>query len=83
MNIDGWIYFLAIGIVAGWLAGIIVKGKGQGFLGNMIVGVIGSFLGGWLLRYIGINVGGVYGTIIMALLGAIVLLALFQLVTKN
>ena len=83
MNIDGWIYFLAIGIVAGWLAGIIVKGKGQGFLGNMIVGVIGSFLGGWLLRYIGITVGGVYGTIIMALLGAIVLLALFQLVTKN
>lgn len=83
MNIDSWIYFLAIGVVAGWVAGLLVKGKGQGLLGNMIVGVIGSFLGGWLFKWLGISVGGIIGTVIMSFIGAVVLLALFQLVNRN
>ena len=48
------LYFLVIGLIAGWLAGIIMKGRGFGILGNIIVGVIGSVLGGFLFRLIGL-----------------------------
>ncbi|HTX90080.1 MAG TPA: GlsB/YeaQ/YmgE family stress response membrane protein [Anaerolineales bacterium] len=77
------IIFLLVGLVAGWLAGIIMKSR-YGLIGDLIIGVIGSFLGGWLLGLLHLNIGsGIVGALITALIGAIVLLFLFKLIFKG
>ncbi len=76
-------WFLLIGLVAGWLAGRIMKGHGFGLLVNLIVGVIGSFLGGWLFGLLGISTSGILGSLITALIGAVVLLWLLRLIKKS
>jgi uncharacterized membrane protein YeaQ/YmgE (transglycosylase-associated protein family) len=75
-----WLLFLLIGLVAGWLAGVIMKGKGFGLIGNLIVGVIGAILGGWLLG--GLIGGGLIGALVVALIGALILLFLIGLIKK-
>ncbi len=72
------IWFLIIGLVAGWLAGQIMKGGGYGLVGNIIVGIIGSLVGGFLFRLIGITAYGTLGAIVMAVIGAVVLIALLR-----
>ncbi len=66
--------FLAIGAVAGWLAGTIMKGGGSGLLGNIIIGVIGAVLGGVLFGLLGIKAAGLIGEIVTATVGALLLL---------
>ena len=66
------LYFLLIGLFAGFLAGIIMKGRGMGFLGNLVVGVVGAYIGGFLFRIIGLSAYGLLGNIIMATAGAVV-----------
>jgi len=66
--------FLFIGAVAGWLAGIIMKGGGFGLLGNVIVGIIGSVFGGFLFGLLGLSTGGMIGSIVTATAGSVVLL---------
>jgi len=79
-----FIWFLLIGAVAGWLAGQIMKGSGFGMLGNIIVGVLGAMLGGWLFDKLGITVAAkLLGSLITALVGAVVLLAVVGLVSKK
>lgn len=78
-----WLYFLLIGLVAGWLAGKIVKGKGFGFIGNLVVGVVGALLGGWLFDLLNLPRGGLILSLIAALVGAIILLWLVGLVFKK
>lgn len=80
MAIEVLIIWLAIGAVAGWLAGQIVKGGGFGFVGNIVVGIVGAVVGGWLLPRIGVVVlGGVLGEILNAVIGACLVLFLLQL----
>jgi len=76
------IWFLIIGLIAGWLAGLIMKGKGFGLIGNLIVGVIGALLGGWVFGLLGIAAYGLIGSLVAALVGAIILLFLIGLVKK-
>jgi len=78
-----FLWFLIIGGVAGWLAGLIMKGRGFGILGNIIVGIIGGILGGWLLGAIGLAGDGIIGSLITALIGAIVLLFIISLFKKK
>jgi uncharacterized membrane protein YeaQ/YmgE (transglycosylase-associated protein family) len=78
-----WLFFLLIGLVAGWLAGKIVKGKGFGLIGNLVVGVIGALLGGWLFDLIGLSANSLIGSLIAAVVGAIILLWLVGLVFKK
>jgi uncharacterized membrane protein YeaQ/YmgE (transglycosylase-associated protein family) len=80
MTNQSLIMFLVIGILAGWLAGKIMKGSGFGLLGDLVVGVVGAFLGGWLFSLMGVAAYGFLGTLIMALVGALVLLFLIRLV---
>ena len=81
MNI---IWFLIIGALAGWLAGILTKGKGFGILGNMIVGVVGAMIGGHIFQFVGVSVGsGFWSSLITALIGALVLLFLINLIRKG
>lgn len=75
--------FLIVGALAGWLAGVIVRGFGFGLLGNIIVGIIGAFLGGWLFRALGVSLGaGLVGVFLTALIGAVVLLFLISLIRR-
>jgi uncharacterized membrane protein YeaQ/YmgE (transglycosylase-associated protein family) len=72
------IWFIIIGIVAGWLAGQIMKGGGFGLLGDLIVGVIGAVIGGFLFGLLNISAGGLIGSLITATVGAIVLIAIVR-----
>lgn len=82
MTITAIIIFLLIGAVAGWLAGLIMKGGGFGLVGDIVVGVIGSFIGGWLFSLLGIAAGGLIGAIIAAVVGAIILIAILRLIKR-
>jgi uncharacterized membrane protein YeaQ/YmgE (transglycosylase-associated protein family) len=83
MGIESLIVFLIVGAIAGWLAGIIVKGFGFGLLGNIVVGIVGALIAGWLLPRIGIIIGGgIIADIINALIGAIILLLIIKLVKR-
>ncbi len=77
-----FLWFLIIGIVAGWVAGRITKGKGFGLFGNLIVGVLGALVGGFLFDLVGLSAYGVLGSLITATVGAIVLLLLLGFVKK-
>jgi uncharacterized membrane protein YeaQ/YmgE (transglycosylase-associated protein family) len=75
MTVEAIIIVLIVGAVAGWLAGLIVKGVGFGLIGNIIVGIVGAFIANWLLPRIGILIGGgMVAAIINATIGAVILL---------
>jgi uncharacterized membrane protein YeaQ/YmgE (transglycosylase-associated protein family) len=76
------LWFLLIGLVAGWLAGQLMKGGGFGLVGDLIVGVIGAFIGGWLFGALGISAGGLIGSLVTATIGAIVLIFLLRLIKR-
>lgn len=78
-----WLWYILIGLVAGWLAGLIVKGSGSGLLLNIVIGIVGSVLGGWLFRLIGLGSTSIWGSLITALVGAIVLLLIVGLFTNK
>ncbi len=82
MDIQTVLIILAIGAVAGWLAGVIMKGGGFGLLGDIVVGIIGAFVGGGLFGLLGITAGGLVGQIITATVGAIVLIFVLRLFKK-
>jgi uncharacterized membrane protein YeaQ/YmgE (transglycosylase-associated protein family) len=82
MDLTSLLIFLAIGAVAGWLAGLLTKGAGFGLLGNIVVGIIGALVGGWLFGVLGITAGGLIGAILMATAGAVVLLLILGLIRK-
>ncbi len=73
----GIIAWIIIGLVAGWLAGVIMPGKGFGLLGDLIVGLIGAFIGGLILNLLAPNANfGFWGSLIVALIGACILVAI-------
>ena len=77
------IWFLLVGLIAGWLAGKVMRGGGYGVVGDMIVGVIGALLGGWLFGKLGISIGGgLIGAIITAFVGAVVFIFLLRLLRR-
>lgn len=78
-----WIWYILIGLVAGWLGSLIVKGSGSGLLLNLVIGVIGSVLGGWLFSLMGMSSGSLWGSLITATVGAIVLLLIVSLFTRK
>ena len=83
MTIESLIWFLLIGLIAGWLAGKVMRGGGFGIVGDMIVGVIGALIGGWLFGVLGIGVGlGLIGAIITAFVGAVILLAILRAIRR-
>ena len=77
------VYFILVGLIAGWLAGVLVKGGGMGVVGDIVVGVIGALLGGWLFGMLGISAGGgLAGAIITATIGAIVFILILRLIKR-
>ena len=83
MGIESIVIWLIVGAVAGWLAGMVVKGGGYGLLGNIVVGIIGAVIAGWLLPQLGVNVGsGFIAAIIDAFIGAVILLVILRLIGR-
>jgi uncharacterized membrane protein YeaQ/YmgE (transglycosylase-associated protein family) len=79
----GFIWFLLIGLAAGWLAGQVMKGGGFGVVGDIVVGVIGALIGGFLFQRSGAFAGsGLLGSLIVATIGAVVLLFLLRLIKR-
>ena len=84
MGIESLVVFLIVGAIAGWLAGLIVKGFGFGLLGNIVVGIVGAFIAGWLFPQVGISLAsGIVGAIIHSTIGAVILLVLIKLIKQS
>ena len=77
-----FLWFLIIGAIIGWLAGRIVKGSGFGLIGNILVGILGALLGGWLFRSMTITLSGLAGSLVTALVGAIILVLILNLIRR-
>lgn len=83
MDLNSIIIILIVGAIAGWLAGLIMKGRGFGLIGNIILGIVGAFVGGWLRTKFDLPLGyGWTGSILTALLGAVVVLFVVGLFKK-
>ena len=82
MDITGLIIFLAIGAVAGWLAGKLMKGGGFGLPVNIVVGVVGAVIGGFVFGLLGITATGLIGSIVSATAGAVLLLFVVDVIKK-
>jgi uncharacterized membrane protein YeaQ/YmgE (transglycosylase-associated protein family) len=79
MDMHGLIVWLVIGAIAGWLAGVLVKGGGFGLVVDIVVGIVGAVIGGWLAGLLGIGFSGILGSIVIALIGAVILLLVIRL----
>lgn len=79
-NLESVLIFLLIGLIAGWLAGVLFKGSGFGVLGDIVIGILGAQIGGWIFDRAGWSAYGFGGAVLMAFVGAIVLLVLIKLV---
>lgn len=80
ITLTSLVIWALIGLIAGWLAGELTRGRGFGVVGNIIIGIVGAILGGILLGFLGIDPGGFVGEVIQALIGALVLIALLSAV---
>ena len=78
-----FIWLLLVGLIAGWLAGVLVRGGGFGVLGDMVVGILGALIGGYLFRTLGFSAGGGFlGSILVATFGAIVLIVILRVIKR-
>jgi len=78
-----FVWFILIGLVAGWLAGQLVKGGGFGVIGDIVVGVLGALIGGFLFTSLGVSLGGgLLGAIMVATIGAIVLIFILRVIKR-
>ena len=83
MAVETILIWILVGAVAGWLAGLVVRGFGFGLVGNIIIGIIGAFLGGWLFGQFGIAIGvGIINAIFTAFIGAVVLLLIVRVIKR-
>jgi len=83
MTVEALLIWLVVGAIAGWLAGLVVRGFGFGLLGNIVVGIVGAVIAGWLLPRIGVRLGtGIAATIVHATIGAVILLLVVGLIRR-
>ncbi len=83
MTVENIVIWLIVGAVAGWLAGMVVKGGGYGLIGDIIVGIVGGVIAGWLLPQLGIVIGGGFvGDVIDSFIGAVILLIIIRLIKR-
>jgi len=78
------IWWLIVGLIAGFLAGLVMRGGGFGVVGDIIAGIIGAFIGGWLFSLLGVSAGGgLVGSIIVAFIGACILIGILRLISRG
>jgi uncharacterized membrane protein YeaQ/YmgE (transglycosylase-associated protein family) len=77
------IYWIVVGLIAGWLAGLVMKGGGYGILVDIILGILGGLLGGWLFGRLGVwPAGGMLGSVVVAFVGAVILVGITRLLKR-
>lgn len=81
--LTGLIWWIIVGLIAGWAAGKIMKGGGYGVVMDIVLGIVGAVVGGWLMGMVGIHAGGTIGTILVAILGAVFLIWLTRMIKKE
>jgi len=77
-----WLWFLFIGGVIGWLAGLIIRGRGFGLIGDIVIGIVGAVLGGLMARVLGLYTSSSAGAFLVALAGAVVLVGLTRFIKR-
>lgn len=83
MSVESLLILVLIGAVAGWLAGLIVKGFGFGLIGNIVIGILGALIATWLFPRLGVSLGaGIISSIVSATLGAVILLVVVGLIRR-
>lgn len=82
LDMNSLIFILVVGLIAGWLASMVMKGKGFGLIGDLVLGIAGAFIGSYLFGLLGISAGGLVGSIIVAFVGAVILLFIVRLIKK-
>ena len=83
MTLTAILVIVIVGALAGWLAGLIVKGYGFGLLGNIVVGIVGAFIAGLLFPRLGVSLGsGIAGGVLHATVGAVILLLLIKVIKR-
>jgi uncharacterized membrane protein YeaQ/YmgE (transglycosylase-associated protein family) len=85
ISLEGLIWWLIIGLIAGFLASVVMRGGvGYGIVGDILAGLVGAFIGGWLFGVLGISMGGgLLGSIIVAFIGACIFIALLRLISRS
>ncbi len=84
MGIESLVVWIIVGAVAGWIAGLVVKGAGFGLIGNIVIGIIGAFVAGWLLPQLGLRIGGgIIAAIINAAIGGIIVLVILSFIRRR
>lgn len=84
MGIESLVVWIIVGAVAGWIAGLVVKGAGFGLIGNIVIGIIGAFVAGWLLPQLGLRIGGgIVAAIINAAIGGIIVLVILSFIRRG
>ncbi len=79
-----FVWWIIVGLIAGWLAGKIMRGSGYGVIGDILLGIIGAIVGSWLLGFLHIGLrGGFLTTVLVATLGAVVLVAIARLLKRS
>ncbi len=78
----GFIYWILVGLIAGWLAGKVMKGGGYGVAADIVLGILGGFVGGWVFGLLGLHAGGFIGSIVVAFVGAVILVWITRKVKK-
>jgi uncharacterized membrane protein YeaQ/YmgE (transglycosylase-associated protein family) len=83
MSAESLLVILLVGLIAGWLAGLIVRGTGYGLVTDICLGIVGALIGSWLFPQLGLHFAGMVGAIISATLGAVLLLLILRLVRRG
>ncbi len=81
ISLTGVLWWLLVGLIAGFLASVVMRGGGYGVVGDIIVGIVGAFIGGFLASLLGLGASGFIGTIIVAFIGACILIAILRAVS--
>ena len=81
ISLSAVVWWLAVGLIAGFLASLVMRGGGYGIVGDIVIGIVGAIIGGFLASLVGIGAGGLIGTIIIAFIGACILIAILRAVS--
>lgn len=80
---ENFLAFVFMGLIVGWLAGILVKGSGFGILGDIVIGILGALLGGWAAGFLGMPAASRLGSFLVALLGSVALVGILRLAVRR
>lgn len=81
LSLSTVVWWLVLGLIAGFLASVVMRGGGYGVVGDIVVGIVGAFIGGWLASLLGLGANGFIGSLIIAFIGACILIAILRAIS--